>query len=184
MDKDGLKALNVEKLEAGLQSRPGSELAGLQGRTDLLIRLAGALADKTDYFGADGRPGNMIGENSVIDMPRLFIQLTQGLRSSSFAPVNPGIFDANCAVASAVECPDERPGAYLAAVAYGLEWCVSWRCMAMPGNAQPWRSVMGIHRAVPQAHAVAHILSYATDAISSQHALCWHRIVDWLARVP
>lgn len=61
VDTVGLKELTVEKLEAGLQSRPGNELAGLQGRTDLLIRLGGALGDKADYFGQDGRPGNMIG---------------------------------------------------------------------------------------------------------------------------
>ncbi|EQL00603.1 urg3 [Ophiocordyceps sinensis CO18] len=60
VDKVGLQALTVDKLEAGLQSRPGSRLAGLEGRTELLIRLAGALNDKKDFFGADGRPGNMI----------------------------------------------------------------------------------------------------------------------------
>ena len=65
VDKDGLQALTVEKLEAGLQSRAGNELAGLEGRTELLIRLAGALADKDEYFGATGRPGNMIGIFSV-----------------------------------------------------------------------------------------------------------------------
>lgn len=68
MDKDGLRALTVAKLEIGLQSRTGNELAGLEGRTDLLIRLAGALGDKTDYFGADGRPGNMIGKNHSMYM--------------------------------------------------------------------------------------------------------------------
>ncbi|EXV00144.1 DUF1688 domain protein [Metarhizium robertsii] len=66
VDKDGLKALTVEKLEAGLQSRPGAELAGLEGRTELLIRLAGALSDKAEYFGADGRPGNMIGMEQAL----------------------------------------------------------------------------------------------------------------------
>lgn len=61
VDKVGLRALTVQKLEAGLQSRPGNELAGLAGRTDLLIRLAGALDEKAEYFGTDGRPGNMTG---------------------------------------------------------------------------------------------------------------------------
>lgn len=126
MDKDGLKALNVAKLEAGLQSRPGSELAGLEGRTELLIRLAGALADKTDYFGADGRPGNMIGEKSAIDILHPIIQLTRSPRSPSFAPVNSGVFDANCTLTGVVECLDERSGAYLATFAYGLERRVPW----------------------------------------------------------
>ncbi|RCI11369.1 hypothetical protein L249_7661 [Ophiocordyceps polyrhachis-furcata BCC 54312] len=61
VDKVGLRSLTVEKLGAGLQSRPGNELAGLEGRTALLIRLADALDEKKDLFGIDGRPGNMIG---------------------------------------------------------------------------------------------------------------------------
>ena len=46
----------------GLQSRPGNEIAGLEGRTQLLIRLAGALDEKKEFFGEDGRPGNMLGK--------------------------------------------------------------------------------------------------------------------------
>lgn len=47
----------------GLQSRDGAEMAGLEGRTQLLIRLADALEGNKDFFGADGRPGNMLGES-------------------------------------------------------------------------------------------------------------------------
>lgn len=61
MDKDGLQKLEVEQLAKGMQSRPGSEIAGLEGRAQLLIRLSSALADKPEFFGDDGRPGNMIG---------------------------------------------------------------------------------------------------------------------------
>lgn len=46
----------------GLQSRPGNEIAGLEGRTELLVRLAGALDEKKEFFGESGRPGNMLGE--------------------------------------------------------------------------------------------------------------------------
>jgi hypothetical protein len=62
VDKEGLKALTVEKLTTSLQSKPGNEMAGLQGRTDMLVRLASALNDKDDFFGFDGRPGNLVGE--------------------------------------------------------------------------------------------------------------------------
>jgi hypothetical protein len=48
-------------LAKGLQSRPGNEVAGLEGRAQLLIRLGDALAEKTEFFGETGRPGNMIG---------------------------------------------------------------------------------------------------------------------------
>ncbi|OTA68107.1 DUF1688-domain-containing protein [Hypoxylon sp. EC38] len=60
VDTEGLRKLTVEQLAKGMQSRPGNEVAGLEGRAQLLIRLGDALAKKTDYFGDDGRPGNMI----------------------------------------------------------------------------------------------------------------------------
>lgn len=64
VDKVGLRSLTVEKMEAGLQSRPGNEMAGVEGRTQLLVRLANALEEKKDFFGTDGRPGNMVGKFS------------------------------------------------------------------------------------------------------------------------
>lgn len=60
VDKDGLKQLKVEQLAQGLQSGPGNEMAGVEGRSELLIRLGHALENK-EYFGEDGRPGNMLG---------------------------------------------------------------------------------------------------------------------------
>ena len=66
VDSEGLKNLTVEKLAAGLQSGPGNEVAGLEGRTQLLIRLADALESSTEFFGKDARPGNMIGRRHGI----------------------------------------------------------------------------------------------------------------------
>lgn len=51
----------MEQLASGLQSRPGNEVDGLEGRAQLLIRLGQALSEKEEYFGENGRPGNMIG---------------------------------------------------------------------------------------------------------------------------
>jgi hypothetical protein len=65
VDKDGLRNLTVQKMAEGLQSRPGNEIAGLEGRAQLLLRLADALNEKRDYFGSEGRPGNMIGKLRV-----------------------------------------------------------------------------------------------------------------------
>lgn len=59
VDKGGLRNLTVEQLAKGMQSQPGNEIAGLEGRANLLIRLGDAL-EKADYFGDDGRPGCMI----------------------------------------------------------------------------------------------------------------------------
>ena len=61
VDKEGLKQLTVEKLAQGLQSNPSNEMAGLEGRAQLLIRLGETLAEKREFFGEDGRPGNMLG---------------------------------------------------------------------------------------------------------------------------
>ena len=63
VDKEGLRNLTAEKLAAGLQSRPGNQMAGLQGRTEVLMRLTIALEQKKDYFGDAGRPGNMLGKD-------------------------------------------------------------------------------------------------------------------------
>ena len=56
VDKDGLRRLTVEALGAGLQSRTGNTIAGLEGRSSLLIRLGAALDEKKEFFGDDGRP--------------------------------------------------------------------------------------------------------------------------------
>ncbi|KAK0629551.1 hypothetical protein B0T17DRAFT_488122 [Bombardia bombarda] len=67
VDKDGLQSLTVEKLAQGLQSTPGNEMAGLEGRAQLLIRLGKALQDKKEFFGEDGRPGSLL--NHILSHP-------------------------------------------------------------------------------------------------------------------
>ncbi|UKZ46044.1 hypothetical protein TrVGV298_000241 [Trichoderma virens] len=65
VDKRALGALNVAKLATGMQADPDNELVGLEGRTEVLVKLAEALEEHPDFFGADGRPGNMIAINGV-----------------------------------------------------------------------------------------------------------------------
>ncbi|KAI0017130.1 DUF1688-domain-containing protein [Xylariomycetidae sp. FL0641] len=60
VDKDGLRRMTVETLAKGMQSGPGNEVTGLEGRAQLLLRLGDALESKTDFFGSAGRPGHMI----------------------------------------------------------------------------------------------------------------------------
>ncbi|KAI1091712.1 DUF1688-domain-containing protein [Rostrohypoxylon terebratum] len=90
VDKDGLRKLTVEQLAKGMQSRPGNELAAIEGRAQLLVRLASALEEKTEYFGDDGRPGNLIDyllshpttqatSNPVVVLPVLWNALMSGL---------------------------------------------------------------------------------------------------------
>jgi hypothetical protein len=57
-----LGALSVAKIATGMQSDPDNEIVGLEGRTEVLTKLSEALAEHPEYFGADGRPGNLVGE--------------------------------------------------------------------------------------------------------------------------
>jgi hypothetical protein len=61
VDKVGLRQLTRESLAAGMQSRPGNEMAGMEGRSQLMLRLGDALEQNKEFFGEDGRPGNMLG---------------------------------------------------------------------------------------------------------------------------
>ena len=60
VDSAALKKLTVSTMAKGLQISEQNPIDGLQGRTNLLIRLGDALQNQ-DFFGADARPGNMLG---------------------------------------------------------------------------------------------------------------------------
>lgn len=90
VDKDGLRGLSVEQMAKGLQSKPGAEMAGLEGRTELLIRLADALDSNKEFFGENGRPGNMLdyllthpstqaSSMPIVPLPTLWNVLISGL---------------------------------------------------------------------------------------------------------
>lgn len=61
VDYVGLKKLNVHQLAKGLQVSEHNPIMGLEGRAGLMSRLSEALRNK-GLFGADGRPGNMLGK--------------------------------------------------------------------------------------------------------------------------
>lgn len=60
VDSLGLKRLSVQQLAEGLQVTEHNPIAGLEGRAGLLSRLSDALKDSA-LFGAEGRPGHMLG---------------------------------------------------------------------------------------------------------------------------
>lgn len=62
VDADGLKRLTVESMGKGLQVTEQNPITGLEGRSNLLIRLSKALGNR-QYFGDDARPGNLIGKS-------------------------------------------------------------------------------------------------------------------------
>lgn len=63
VDATGLRGLTLEQLSKGLQITDSNTITGLDGRLGLLTRLAEALSNQ-ELFGADARPGNMLGQGS------------------------------------------------------------------------------------------------------------------------
>lgn len=60
VDAKALARIDVPTLAALLQVREVNPLLGLEGRVDLLHRLARALQSQPDTFTADGRPGHLL----------------------------------------------------------------------------------------------------------------------------
>ena len=57
VDPDGLRGLTADRLAEAFQVGAGNPLVGLDGRVQVLHRLAEALVEHPDVFGPDGRPG-------------------------------------------------------------------------------------------------------------------------------
>merc|ERR1719183_553831 len=57
----GLERLTLHQIQRGFQVTSNNTLQGLQGRTNLLIRLANALKENPEFFGKEiRRPGNIV----------------------------------------------------------------------------------------------------------------------------
>lgn len=86
VDGEGLRSLTVEDMSAGLQNSEQNPLAGLEGRTGLLIRLSNALNNQA-LFGSDARPGNMLGMRFI----RFRIHCTDYHRLPHFSSIHSSI---------------------------------------------------------------------------------------------
>lgn len=60
VDAAGLGRLSASRLGDALQVSDANPMSGLEGRSQLLVRLASALATNSKIFGATGRPGHML----------------------------------------------------------------------------------------------------------------------------
>jgi len=84
VDAGGLAKLNVAAMAKGLQVTETNPMDGLEGRTNLLIRLSTA-CQNSEFFGKDSRPGNMVGEyfqvTSTSEYPTDNITQTTSLRT-------------------------------------------------------------------------------------------------------
>ncbi len=130
VDSKGLKQLTLERMAKGLQVTDENQIAGLEGRTNLLIRLGDALLNKP-IFGAEARPGKMydyllshpttqVSAVPIIPLPTLWTTLMDGL--------------------SAI-WPNTRT--QISGVPLGD----AWPCDSMPSiSAQPWENIVPFHK--------------------------------------
>lgn len=130
VDSDGLKKLTVESMAKGLQVTPDNPIDGLEGRTNLLIRLGDSLLNQ-EIFGPEHRPGGMLdyllghptthaGPIPVVPIPTLWDTLMSGLVS---------IWPATRTQIDGVALGD------------------AWPCGSMPSHpTQPWENIVPFHK--------------------------------------
>lgn len=58
---DGLAKVTAKRVGDAMQVSEENPMVGVEGRSALLSKLGEALKSHSDYFGKDGRPGNIIG---------------------------------------------------------------------------------------------------------------------------
>ncbi|RDW84873.1 hypothetical protein BP6252_02463 [Coleophoma cylindrospora] len=150
VDAEALRTLTVDMMARGLQVSDSNPIAGLEGRTGLLVRLAKAL-DNVTFFGADGRPGNMLdylishptthaSSVPIVPLPTLWTVLVDGL-----APVWP----ASRTTMDGVSLGDAWPLSVLSPLA-SAPWenivpfhkLTQWLCYSL---MQPMTKLMNIH---------------------------------------
>ncbi|KAI0316040.1 DUF1688-domain-containing protein [Amylostereum chailletii] len=56
----GLANITPEKIAKAMQVGSSNPMVGLEGRSSLLVKLSNALKQNPTFFGAEGRPGNLI----------------------------------------------------------------------------------------------------------------------------
>lgn len=113
VDSAGLRKLDVAHIARGLQVTDANPIAGLEGRTSLLQRLAGALQNQ-EVFGLEARPGNMIGMSSL---GKDTMTRADNDRLSALTPYHPGLIGAHNPHPHTLEHAHGQPNAHLAGYA-------------------------------------------------------------------
>lgn len=150
VDADGLRRLTVESMAKGLQVTPGNPIAGLEGRAGLLIRLADAL-NNTELFGADARPGNMLGTSAFSFTALLLIAtisdyiLSHPKTLASSIPIVPlptlwsVLMDGLGPI-----WPTSRTN--IDNTSLGDAWPLSMLTNSLPLQSQPWETIVPFHK--------------------------------------
>ncbi|KAF4612634.1 hypothetical protein D9613_011798 [Agrocybe pediades] len=89
VDAAGLENVTTEKTVTAMQVSESNPMVGIEGRASLLINLSKALKSSPEFFGSDGRPGNLIdflereskveGDTRVVPISALWQALVDGL---------------------------------------------------------------------------------------------------------
>ncbi|CAK7268563.1 hypothetical protein SEPCBS119000_003122 [Sporothrix epigloea] len=154
VDMNGLRALTLDDLAKGLQSGPGNTVAGLEGRTSLLMRLGNALAANPEVFGKDGRPGNMVDyllahpTTQASSMPIVLLPVLWSLLMDGLAPIWP---DARTAISGTslgdawpcttmLSSPNDKVAAWETIVPFHK--LTQWLTYSL---MQPMQSILKIH---------------------------------------
>ena len=64
----GLEQISAEKTAQAMQVSSNNPMVGLEGRASLLVNLSHALKSNPTFFGAEGRPGNIIGKDTSVSL--------------------------------------------------------------------------------------------------------------------
>ena len=176
VDGEGLRTLTVEIMSAGLQVSESNPLAGLEGRANLLIRLSGALNNQ-QLFGADARPGNMLGvylwrcpSFSLANIHRL-----PHLPSSHSRLIRP-----HCPPSDALVSPNRRPRRHLACLTHRDRRNLPRRRLAPFYTPRHRRyPTLGNHCPLPQALPMALLLPHAAYEQTHEHPFRRCRTYDW-----
>lgn len=57
----GLAKITADRTATAMQVTESNPMTGLEGRASLLFNLSNALTSSPEFFGAEGRPGNIVG---------------------------------------------------------------------------------------------------------------------------
>ncbi|UPX19849.1 uncharacterized protein EKO05_0010100 [Ascochyta rabiei] len=130
VDSAGLRKLDVTIVSRGLQVNASNPMDGIEGRTNLLIRLSDALQNQ-EVFGLDARPGNMLdyllshpttqaSSVPIVPLPTLWNTLMESL-----TPIWP-------ATRTQID---------------GIPMGDAWPCSVMPSHpTHPWENIVPFHK--------------------------------------
>jgi hypothetical protein len=110
VDSAGLRKLDLAVMARGLQVNESNPMDGLEGRTNLLVRLSEALQNQ-EVFGLDARPGNMLGRPAT---PCYTHAQANNRRLPPLSPHHPSLISPHCAASHPLEHTNGEPDAHLA----------------------------------------------------------------------